>query len=127
MTEVVKSEQIKSETVPEGPVSCDLCGQQFSRHKSLLQHHTMIHEENRYKCKKCFSKFVSKAYLSMHELAVHGGKKHRDRTRDGTRKFKEYVRTHQKSMTNEQKFQCDECDAEFTQRSSITQHKLSIH
>ena len=62
MEEDLENEQIKSESIHEGPISCDLCGQQFSRQKSLLQHHTMLHEENRYKCTECYSKFMTKAY-----------------------------------------------------------------
>lgn len=52
------------------PHSCSICGKGFFS-KSAHYHHKRAHEERKFECHVCSSKFVMKHHLKMHLIGVH--------------------------------------------------------
>ncbi|XP_059151185.1 myoneurin-like isoform X21 [Physella acuta] len=52
------------------PRSCSICGKGFFS-KSAHYHHRRSHEERKFECHVCSSKFLMKHHLKMHLLSVH--------------------------------------------------------
>ena len=92
---------------PDGRVTCDQCGKEFSHAGQLRVHYRYVHEgkvREKVECEEC-GKEVSRNNISQHRLHAHQGLKYR--TRDRT-------------------VRCPFCDLAMP-RSALERHKKTLH
>ncbi|XP_044130428.1 zinc finger protein 836-like [Bufo gargarizans] len=118
--------QLKKRKQPlEGiePYQCKQCGKTFTRHFTLLQHHTVHTGERPYSCKECGKSFRDGGYLKVH-MRLHTKEKPYTCSECGkcfgqNSTLMVHLRTH----TDERPFQCSECGKSFSDRSTFRHHQ----
>ncbi len=103
---------------------CKECGKYFSTNSALKIHH-LKHQGVKFPCPKCDKVFTSPAYLYTHVKYVHSVTTLKPcpvcKKRVTDRNLSTHLKLHD---TDREVFQCKQCDASFSAKSSLGEHLL---
>ncbi|XP_031759800.1 zinc finger protein Xfin-like [Xenopus tropicalis] len=105
------------------PYMCKVCGKVFTRHSTLMHHHSIHTGEKPFVCQQC-----GKCFRDANNLKVHTRSHTKEKPYTCLECGKRFGQTsslavHQRTHTDERPFHCTDCGKSFTDRSTLLQHQ----
>jgi uncharacterized C2H2 Zn-finger protein len=108
---------------------CKECGAMFGRVRGLREHIMLMHDKlKRFECGICGDRFGKSQYLKDHTKIIHDKIKDQKCEECGMLfHTKSNLTNHVNSVHRKIRHECDQCEASFSQRCSLSEHKKKKH